>query len=126
MVAGLAYLTLGALTGNGRWAILPWRIVGYLGTIGVAWAAEWLLRDRRDEVTGYLGWIAAGIGLLVVRFEVLRAAERIWRLPPGQTATDAWLAQGDAWRLWWTVGAGAMYVALVAGVRLWRRSSNAR
>lgn len=118
VVAGLGYIVIGALQGNGRWALLLWRVIGYAGTIGAAWLAEWILRDRRDDVTGFAGWAAAGIGLLVVRFEVLRAAERIWVLPTGQQVTDAWLARADAWRLWWTIGAGAVYAAIVIGVRL--------
>jgi len=114
LVAGIAYLTMGALMGNARWSLPGWRAIGYLGVIGGAWATEYLLARSGEEtdVAGLVSLAATGAGLYVLAFEVVRWLEPSFRVAPGTLTAEIFALQ-ESTKAHWTFLVWNLYALAV-------------
>jgi len=119
LMAGIAYLVMGALMGNARWALPVWRALGYIGVFGGAWVAEYILsRSNEDnDVAGLVSLTAVGAGIYALSFEVVRWLEPSFRIGPGALTPEIYALQESTKAYWtfavWNLYAGAVLIAAV-------------
>ena len=126
LILATAYLALGSLQGNAKWALPAWRAIGYAGTLGAALAAEWLLRRYDDGLEGLAGRAAVMAGFAVVAFEVSLALGPTFDLPGG----GAWSLELYRWqestRAFWLAGCWSIYSLAVMAAGVWLRAPATR
>ncbi|HEY3365478.1 MAG TPA: hypothetical protein VGK74_10535 [Symbiobacteriaceae bacterium] len=126
LVAALGYLIMGAMQGNGIWALSAVRYVSYAAVLGSVWVSEYLFRRYHEDQAhnGLVSLLAALAVAFIGSFEVDRRLERVFTLPAGQwpdARTFAWQESTSAFWLMTVWGAYAP-VLMAAGVRLRSRS----
>lgn len=123
LLGAQAYLVVGALMGNARWAEDGYRFLGYAGVLLSTWISELVLSGADDR--GLLSASAVVVGFGSCGFEVIRWLEPAFALPLGQVITPEQLARQEATWLFWTVGVWAPYTLGVSAVAVRLRSQPA-
>lgn len=93
----LAFLLMGGLMAQARWADAPVRFAAYAAVLGGIWLAGWV-QDRRSSLTEpdrLLALAAATLGFGICSFEVLRWLEPRFTYPEG-TVTLAMLRRDQS------------------------------
>ena len=128
LVAALAYLVVGGLLGNARWAQPQWRYPAYAAVLGGTWASEYLVQHRPDDpqLQGRLALLATAVSYGVVAFEVVRWLEPAFTLKSGAELTPAIEAWQESTRLFWTTMLWGACATLSLGVGARLKSSPTR
>lgn len=118
LTGALAFLLMGGLMAQARWADPLPRFAAYAGVPGAAALGAWVQRrrGRLTEPDRLLALAAAALGFGIVSFEVLRWLDPVFTYPGGVPVTPAMLARDRNLQSLSTVGLWIAYSVLLWGI----------
>ncbi|HWI62832.1 MAG TPA: hypothetical protein VNT75_13380 [Symbiobacteriaceae bacterium] len=127
--AGLAFLVVGAIMSNARWADPGYRVFAYAATVGSAWLAEALFSRYGDDgdVQGLVSLTGALAGAVVVAFETRLWLDRhLFTFDVGMLQSAAHVAREVSTRAYATAAGWGVWALGTGLAGVWLRSGRTR